>query len=55
MSHVLAAEGGYQVFSIGGSEWFWLVFCAAVSIVSLVVGWVMMRQVLSPATPAPRR
>jgi len=47
MSHVLAAEGGYQIFTLGGSEWFWLLFCAAVSVIALVVGWVMMRGVLA--------
>ena len=47
MSHVLAAEGGYQVFELGSSEWFWLCFCVGVSLVALVVGWVMMRSVLA--------
>ncbi len=47
MSHVLAAEGGYQVFELGSSEWFWLCFCVGVSLVALVAGWVMMRSVLS--------
>ena len=24
----LAAEGGYQIFELGGTEWFWLIFSA---------------------------
>ena len=26
MSTILAAEGGYQAFTLGGTEWFWLIF-----------------------------
>ena len=47
MLQTFAAEGGYQVFSLHGSEWFWLIFAAVVSIVALFVGWIMMRGVLS--------
>src|SRR6478736_5739413 len=47
MLQTSAAEGGYQVFSFHSSEWFWLIFAAVVSIVALVVGWMMMRGVLS--------
>jgi K(+)-stimulated pyrophosphate-energized sodium pump len=47
MTHVLAAEGGYQIFELGGQEWFWLIFCAAISVVALVVGWTMLRGVLA--------
>jgi K(+)-stimulated pyrophosphate-energized sodium pump len=47
MTHVLAAEGGYQIFTLGGQEWGWLIFCAAVSVVALAVGVVMMRGVLA--------
>jgi K(+)-stimulated pyrophosphate-energized sodium pump len=50
MTHVLAAEGGYQTFTLGGQEWFWLIFCAAVSVVALGVGLVMMRGVLAKDT-----
>jgi hypothetical protein len=28
MTHLLAAEGGYQAFELGGAEWFWLAFSA---------------------------
>ena len=47
MSQVLAAEGGYQNFTLGGAEWFWLFFCVAVAAIALVAGWFMMRSVLS--------
>ena len=50
MTHVLAAEGGYQIFELGGQEWFWLGFCAVISIVALGVGFVMMRGVLAKDT-----
>ena len=43
----MLAEGGYQEFSLAGQEWFWLVFCAAVAVIALVVGWAMMRGVLA--------
>ena len=47
MSQVLAAEGGYQLFTLGSSEWFLLYFCVAVALIALLAGWVMMRSVLS--------
>ncbi len=50
MSQIFAAEGGYQVFTLGGSEWFWLAFCAGVSVLALIIGWIMMRNVLSAET-----
>ncbi|HLU42011.1 MAG TPA: sodium-translocating pyrophosphatase [Microthrixaceae bacterium] len=50
MTHVLAAEGGYQIFELGGQEWFWLVFCAVISVLALLVGFVMMRGVLAKDT-----
>ena len=47
MSQIFAAEGGYQIFTLGGQEWFWLIFAAAVAVLALLVGWVMMRGVLA--------
>ena len=32
MTHVLASEGGYQVFHLGGAEWFWLFFSAGTNV-----------------------
>ena len=39
MTHVLASEGGYQAFHLGGAEWFWLIFSAATAILSVLVGF----------------
>ncbi|HEX2043801.1 MAG TPA: sodium-translocating pyrophosphatase, partial [Acidimicrobiales bacterium] len=47
MTSVLAAEGGYQAFELGGAEWFWLVFSALTAIVAIVVGYALMRGVLA--------
>jgi len=46
MTHVLAAEGGYQVFHLGAAEWFWLFFSAATAVLAVVVGFFLMRGVL---------
>ena len=35
MNLVLAVEGGYQVFTLGSSEWFWLVFAAATALLAI--------------------
>src|SRR5262245_29468069 len=45
--NVLAAEGGYQSFELGGTEWFWLVFSAVTALVALGVGFTLMRGVLA--------
>jgi K(+)-stimulated pyrophosphate-energized sodium pump len=42
-----AAEGGYQLFKLGGSEWFWLVFSACTAIIAVLVGLSLMRGVLA--------
>src|SRR3954462_2077376 len=43
----LAAEGGYQVFSLNGEAWFWLIFSAVTAILALVVGGYLLRGVLA--------
>jgi K(+)-stimulated pyrophosphate-energized sodium pump len=43
----LAAEGGYQIFELGGTEWFWLVFSALTALLALAVGFALMRGVLA--------
>ena len=45
--NLLASEGGYQVFELGGAEWFWLVFSAATALLAIAVGFVLMRGVLA--------
>jgi K(+)-stimulated pyrophosphate-energized sodium pump len=47
MNLVLAAEGGYQVFELGGSEWFWLIFSAATAVLAICVGFFLMKGVLA--------
>ncbi len=46
MMHVLAAEGGYQTFHLGGGEKAWLVFALIAAVVGLIVGVSLMRGVL---------
>src|SRR5215471_17808563 len=43
----LAAEGGYQIFKLTSTEWFWLVFSAATAILAIIVGLSLMRGVLA--------
>ena len=54
MLHVFAAEGGYQIFELGGAEWFWLVFSAATALLAIATGFYLMRSVLEAdeGTPA---
>ena len=48
MSHlVLASEGGYQSFKLGGAEFFWLFFAVATAITAILVGFSLMRGVLA--------
>jgi K(+)-stimulated pyrophosphate-energized sodium pump len=43
----LAAEGGYQVFTLNGEAWFWLIFSAVTALLAIVVGFYLMRGVLA--------
>ena len=45
--HVLAAEGGYQVFELGNTEWLLLVLSAATALLAIAVGFFLMRRVLA--------
>src|SRR3954470_8535235 len=54
MLHVLAAEGGYQAFSLHGAEWFWLLFSAGTALLALAVGFVLMRGVLAADQGTPK-
>ena len=48
MNHVLlAAEGGYQEFELGGMEMFWLFFSAGTAILAIIIGFSLMRGVLA--------
>src|SRR5947209_11184552 len=46
MTHVLAAEGGYQAFNLGRTEWFWLFFSVATALLAILVGFGLTRGVL---------
>ena len=54
MQHLLAAEGGYQEFTLGGTEWFWLVFSAVTALVAIGVGFQLMRGVLAADQGTPK-
>jgi K(+)-stimulated pyrophosphate-energized sodium pump len=54
MPDVLAAEGGYQAFELGGGEWFWLVFAALTAVLALLVGLVLMKGVLASDAGTPK-
>jgi len=47
MTGILASEGGYQAFTLGGGEKGWLYFALAAGVVSLGVAILLMRQVLA--------
>jgi len=53
-SLILAAEGGYQTFHLGGTEWFWLFFSAATAVLALLVGFVLVRGVLAADQGTPK-
>ena len=48
--NVLAAEGGYQEFTLGDAEWFWLIFSAVTALLALAVGAFLVRSVLDADT-----
>ena len=54
MLHVLAAEGGYQDFTLHGAEWFWLLFSAATALLAIGVGFFLMRGVLAADQGTPK-
>jgi K(+)-stimulated pyrophosphate-energized sodium pump len=54
MQHLFAAEGGYQEFSLGAAEWFWLIFSAATALIAIGVGYQLMRGVLAADQGTPR-
>ena len=47
MTHLLASEGGYQTFELGGTEWFWLIFSAGTAVLAILVVFFLMRGVLA--------
>src|ERR1700712_5967838 len=53
MNPVLAVEGGYQVFTLGGAEWFWLIFSVVTALLAICVGFFLMKGVLAAETGTP--
>ena len=51
---LLAAEGGYQEFELGGTEMFWLVFSVATALIAIAVGFVLMKGVLAADQGTPK-
>ncbi|MDQ3661656.1 MAG: sodium-translocating pyrophosphatase [Actinomycetota bacterium] len=51
---VLAAEGGYQEFSLGASEMFWLYFSALTAVIAIATGFLLMRGVLAADQGTPK-
>jgi K(+)-stimulated pyrophosphate-energized sodium pump len=47
MTSLLAAEGGYQAFTLGSAEWMWLGISAGVAVLALILGFILMRGVLA--------
>src|SRR5687768_10457062 len=54
MINLLAAEGGWQDFELGGDEWFWLIFSAVTALLALGVGFSLMRGVLAADQGTPK-
>jgi K(+)-stimulated pyrophosphate-energized sodium pump len=43
----LATEGGYQVFTLDGAAWFWLIFSAVTALLAIAVGFFLVRGVIA--------
>ena len=52
--HVLAAEGGYQVFKLGSTEWMLLILSAVTALLALAVGFYLMKGVLAADQGTPK-
>jgi K(+)-stimulated pyrophosphate-energized sodium pump len=54
MSVVLAAEGGYQEFTLGTAEWVWLTVAAVSAVIAIIVGLVLSRTVIRADQGTPK-
>jgi K(+)-stimulated pyrophosphate-energized sodium pump len=54
VTHVLAAEGGYQDFALHGGEWFILVGSALTALLAIGVGFLLTRGVLAEDQGTPK-
>src|SRR5262245_26612363 len=53
-SIILAAEGGYQEFVLGDTEWAWLVFAIVTALLAIFVGFLLGRSVLAADQGTPK-
>jgi K(+)-stimulated pyrophosphate-energized sodium pump len=51
---LLAAEGGYQEFELGGAEMFWLWFSVGTALLAIAVGFSLMKGVLAADQGTPK-
>jgi K(+)-stimulated pyrophosphate-energized sodium pump len=54
MTHLLAAEGGYQQFTLSGGEWAILIGSALTALLAIGVGFFLMRRVLAEDQGTPK-
>ncbi len=54
MSSLLAAEGGYQEFSLHGGEWLILIGSALTALLALAVGFYLVKGVLAADAGTPK-
>ncbi len=47
MTHALVAEGGYQAFHLGGTDWVWLVLAMVAGVIGIAAGLLLARGVLA--------
>ncbi|MEO7804872.1 MAG: sodium-translocating pyrophosphatase [Actinomycetota bacterium] len=51
---ILAGEGGFQEFTLRGSDFMWLYFSAGTALLAIAVGFILMRGVLAADTGTPK-
>ncbi len=54
MHGLLAAEGGYQAFTLNSADWFWLIFSVATALLAIGVGFLLMKGVLAADQGTPK-
>src|SRR3954451_21640624 len=54
MTHVVAAEGGYQPFALHGGEWLILIGSALTAVLAALVGLYLMKGVLAEDEGTPK-
>ena len=54
MTTVLAAEGGYQEFTLGSAEWTWLIISGICALIALAVGFILARGVIAADQGTPK-